>query len=154
MSFEEKYLVLSTECCKLLFRTSELFFKANIDVESHAARRNLNPSVEFLFNDYFRSFDEETHKLLASYISYSSLHLARYPEHKTLFDEQRERLEELCERGGTLANKVQSLKEYELLQEQLWADDEYTHLFTQCCLYISSANTWQCNLARNMNLSE
>lgn len=154
MSFEEEYLVRSAEYCQLLFHTSELFFKANVDVESHAARRFLHPDVTFSFKSDFHSFATEANKLLDSYSSYSSLHLTSYPEHGALFTEQHERLGELCARATDLAKKIQTLRESELLQEQLWDDDEYTDLFTQCCLSICSANSWQCHLARNMNLSK
>lgn len=154
MNYEEEYLVLSAEYCEELFRASHLFFLANVNVEYNAKQRDLANLTPYSFKETFAKMAERSDFLFTKFLDYASIHLVRMHQHKSIFDEQKQTLKQLSLYAHELALKIKKLNEGQLLQEQLWSDNEYTDLFTQCSLLICKANTWQCNLARLSNLTK
>lgn len=154
MSFEESYLVSSAEYCELMFEVSHLFFLANVDVERNAKRRILSEPQRFEFKLSFATLALRMRELVLAFDQYAKVHLSQSPEDAARFEQQGDRLRKLEGASVRLSEKADLLDEGRLLQEQLWDDDGYTDVFTECALLICRAVEWQSLLARETNLGE
>lgn len=143
------YVRASAQYCRDLFSSAERYFAANVLVEEVIAGDGgasgvCRDRVSTAFSDS-ASHGIDAVQSLQSFID---LHNG-YPgqEVSVQGDEQAERLRRIATCGERLASMTSTFIVDADLQEQIWADAEYTRLFTDMADLICQSVGWQRTLA-------
>jgi hypothetical protein len=151
----DEYVRTSAAYCADLFRTAELFFRANVALESTIIDENTSHcgTVEEICKIFIHC-REITSSTITSLATFKRCHTALPEQLDIDFSYQEQLLASIVDSLNRIVNLFDSVSDFENLQNQIWDDDNFTNAFTKTAQSISHAILWQCSFARKANLDE
>ncbi|MDN5754406.1 MAG: hypothetical protein ACTHWW_06675 [Arthrobacter sp.] len=145
----DSYVRSSARYCRDLFRAAQNFFAANALVEDVITGSGVPtpPQVDAISSTFAKTSTCAI-EAVASVQEFAAAH-NNYPDQQLLVDSdtQQWRLRRIAELGERIANMTSALSSGADLQEQIWAEPEYTRLFTEMADIVCTSVTWQRSLA-------
>lgn len=150
----DEYVRSSAVYCADLFETAERFYAANMVVERTIVVEDETHvgKVEEIVSCFASCRD--TAKACVESLSYFQVQHEEWPASlvKVDFSKQKETLESIAADVGKILGLFSNLEDRKSLQEQIWAEDDFTRLFISVARRISAAVVWQCDFAEAANL--
>lgn len=149
MNSYRKYVRDGALYCQDLFESSANFFLANTHVEKVIATSgHITAEDQEAIANFFGKAGAAASAALGSAREFSATH-NEYPKQTVLidFDTQYTRLDEIARNCEQIVDLVISLEVGEDLQEQIWAHDSFTSLFTATAVRLCDSVKWQVDSA-------
>lgn len=144
----DSYVRSSARYCRDLFRAAENFFAANALVEDVITESGIpnGPQIDAISSTFAKA-SAYAIEAVTSVQEFTAAH-NNYPDQQLLVDSdiQQRRLRRIAELGERIANMTSVLSSEADLQGQIWAEPEYTRLFTEMADIVCTSVTWQRSL--------